>query len=316
MKTFSIPVLMASVGASFVLGFAIAWQVVSSDSDALGDAAVVAQPTSSTQPSNANQLADLWNKTGSPTSASQPTAAAGTPHQPVNAGVDEQKLRERAQSDPIFLRNLIQRYETERDPATRDAIKSVLATIQKPEALAFFSRLANSGDPAQRKEGYAMLQQMAPDSAEMRNVLKQALASEQSPEVLAQAIAALRPTAVDPTESDAIVAQLNGLAQHADPSVRSQSILQLAQWDKNGAKQERLTSALTDPVPEVRQAAIFAVAQSGARTDNVKAALMGIISNTAENKDVKGSALQVLERFSLTKEEYVRYTQARAQIGL
>ncbi len=225
-------------------------------------------------------------------------------------------MRERAEADPAFLRSLIQRYETERKPEVRDMIKSVLASVQKPEALAFFTRLANSSDPAQRKEGYAMLQQMAPDSAEMRNLLKQALSSEQSPELLAQAVAALRPAAVDPAESEAILAQLGSLAQHADPAVRSQSVLQLAQWDKTGASQGRLATALADPSPDVRQAAIFAIAQSGARSEALKSALMGIISNGSESKEVKGSALQVLERFPLNKEEYTRYMQARAQAGL
>ncbi len=315
MKTFSMPVLMASVGVSFALGFAIAWQVVASDDDT-APAALAAQAPSSTPSSSANQVADLWNKTGTTSALPQQNAAATTGGASGTTTLDEQKLRVQAQSDPIFLRNLIQRYETERDPAAKEAIKSVLATVQKPEALAFFARLTNSGDPAQRQEGYAMLQQMAPDSAEMRNVLKQALASEQSPQVLAQAVAALRPTAVDPTESAAIVSQLSNLAQHPDPAVRSQSILQLAQWDKDGARQDRLTSAMADPVPEVRQAAIFAAAQSGTRNDNVKAALLGVINNASESKEVKGSALQVLERFSLTKDEYSRYTQARAQIGL
>lgn len=307
----SIPVLFGSSGISFALGFALAWQTLSGGV-LPAPAAQAAQ--SAPAAAGANQVADLWNGRGAPDAAARHPAF----DKPLSlaAGDEEQKMRERAEADPGFLRNLIQRYETERKPEMREIIKSVLATVQKPEALAFFTRLANSGDPAQRKEGYAMLQQMAPDSPEMRNLLKQALASEQSPELLAQAVAALRPGAVDPAESEAILAQLGTLAQHADPAVRGQSVLQLAQWDKTGASQGRLAQAMNDPVAEVRQAAIFAVAQSGARSDALKSALMGIIGNGAESKAVKGSALQVLERFALSKDEYARYTQARAQAGL
>lgn len=303
----SIPVLFGCSGISFALGFVLAWQTL--PEGVAPEAQMVAQGAA-----GANQVADLWNGRGAPAPVPSP-AAANNPRQPTPVGEDEQKMRERAEADPAFLRSLIQRYETEQKPEMRERIKSVLASVQKPEAMAFFTRLANSGDPAQRKEAYAMLQQMAPDSPEMRNLLKQALTSEQSPELLAQAVAALRPGAIDPTESEAIMAQLGSLAQHADPTVRSQSVLQLGQWDKTGASQGRLAHALADPSPQVRQAAIFAVAQSGARSDTLKSTLMGIINNGAESKEIKGSALQVLERFPLSKEEYARYMQARAQAG-
>lgn len=309
----SIPVLFGCSGVSFALGFALAWQTlpVRSPSEPAAAQAANAAPAST-----GNQVADLWNGRGASDSSATRHPAPDTPRIAAAVTDEEQKMRERAQADSAYLRSLIQRYETERKPETREMIKSVLATVQKPEALAFFAHLASSSDPAQRKEGYAMLQQMGPDSPEMRNLLKQALASEQSPELLAQAIAALRPSAVDPGESDAILTQLAALTQHADPGVRSQSVLQLAQWDKTGANQGRLAQALNDPAAEVRQAAIFAVAQSGARSDALKSALLGIVNNSAENKAVKGSALQVLERFSMSKDEYARYMQAKTQAGL
>jgi hypothetical protein len=299
-------------GISFALGFGLAWQTLPTNVPSAPSATQAAPAASG----SANQIADLWNGRSTPVAAAPAHPAIDAARIAAPVSDEEQKMRERAQTDSAYLRTLIQRYESERKPEMRDMIRSVLATVQKPEALAFFTRLANSSDPNQRKEGYAMLQQMGPDSPEMRNLLKQALASEQSPELLAQAIAALRPGAVDPAESEAILAQLGNLAQHADPAVRSQSVLQLAQWDKTGASQNRLAQALNDPAPEVRQAAIFAVAQSGARSDALKSALLGIVANGGESKAVKGSALQVLERFSLSKEEYARYMQARTQAGL
>lgn len=267
-------------------------------------------------PANSNQLADLWNKTGTEQAAPTPQFNFDTAQLPGPNSLDEHKLREMAQSDPSFLRNLIQRYESERKPEYKEAIKSVLSTIQKPEVLAFFARMAASNDPAQRREGFSMLQQMAPDSPEMRTVVRQALTSEQNPEVLAQAVAALQPAVVEPAESEAIIAQLRSLTQHPDPTVRTQSVLQLAQWDKNGTAQDRLVQAMHDAAPEVRQAAVFAAVQSGSRSDTLKAALLAVINSPTEARDIKGSALQALERFSLTKEEYASYTQVKSQIGL
>lgn len=307
MKNFSLPAVLISTGISFAVGFATAWHFIASDTPPEQAAAT----SNAAVPAAANQFADIWNKTGT---APQPSPSSA-PQVRSNATIDEQKMRELALSDPTYLRNLIQRYGTEEKPDMKEAIKSVLATIPTPEVQAFFARMATSNDPLQRKEGYAMLQQMAPDSPELRAVLKQALATEQSPDVLTQAIAALQPAMVDPAESDAIVSQLRNLSQHQDPTVRSQSIHQLAQWDKKGAAQDRLIQALGDSAPEVRQAAIFAAAQSAPRSESLKAALLGMIANPNETREIKGSALQVLEQFSLNKEEYARYTQARTQIG-
>ncbi len=41
---------------------------------------------------------------------------------------------------------------------------------------------------------------------------------------------------------------------------------------------------------------------------------MGLVNNLQESRDVRGSALQALERFSLSKAEYASFAQARAQL--
>ena len=165
-----------------------------------------------------------------------------------------------------------------------------------------------------RLASFEMLQSVAPGASDTRALVKHSLATEQSPEVLVQALAALQSGAAEPEEADQIVAQLKSLSQHADPAVRRQSITQLGQWDKTGEGAERLTQALADRAPEMRSAAIFAIAQTGVRSESVKTALMGVVNNPQEGRDVRGSALQVLERFSLSEEEYASYTKARAQM--
>jgi HEAT repeat protein len=313
-KSFSLPVLCIGIAASFILGFGLAWNL---QTPADGLQTPLIQPTASVAPaehrqSDLNQFADIWNKGGTNTAGNP--AAVHTADSPPT--MDEQKLHDLAMADPTVLHNLIQRFDSERNQAARDALKSVLSTIDKPEARVFFTKLATSSDPAQRREGFEMLKQTSPNSAEVRDILKRALASEQSPTALAEAVAAMKPVVVEPAESAAIISQLRSLTQHADPSVRSQSVLQLGQWDKNGSAQDSLVNALSDSAPQVRQAAIFAIAQSGARSENVKTSLMDLINSPNESREVKGSALQVLERFPLTKDEYASFTRARSQNGL
>lgn len=314
MSIASLPTLLAGVTVSFASGFGTAWYVAASD-NSTEPAAISASSTmqSSGQPAGMNQFGAIWSQGGSATLAMPSPVIT---HTRSAASIDEQKLLVQAQSDPAALRNLIQRYDSERDPNAKAMLRSVLSSVQKPEVVALTARLTASADVAQRREGYELLQSLGSQSPEAREVVKQALANEQSPEVLVQALSALTPAVVTPTESEGIVSQLRHLAQHYDPNVRSQSLLQLSQWDKTGAAASHVSQALTDSAQEVRQAAIFAVAQSGTRSDAVKASLLRMINDVNENKEVKGSALQVLERFSLTQQEYAGYNQVRSQLGL
>jgi hypothetical protein len=243
-------------------------------------------------------------------------AQALAPGDRATGGYDaEDALRRLVQGDPAARRKLLARYESAQTPQQRALLKTILSTVQTPDVMFFANRLAGSSNPLERKMGFEMLHSLAPDAPETRALVRRTLATDQSPEVLAQALATLQSGAADPEEAAQMVTQLNSLSQHADPAVRSASIHQLGQWDKSGESEERLSQALADSAPEVRQAAIFAIAQAGVRTPAAKAALLALVNNPLESRDVRGSAMQVLERFALSKEEYAAIAPVRAQMG-
>ena len=317
-------VLFASVAASFALGFGMAW-LMKPDAAAPPQLVAVApeagpRPTAGTGGFGDVAAGPAMAPVVAPTapashaSADQLWAMAVKPQDQQGSGYDaEDRLRKLAQADSTALRKLLQRYDTDKSPRARELLKSILTTVQTPEVIAFSTRLAGSMDVAERRYGLEMLQSVAPGAPETRSLVRRTLATEQSPEVLVQALATLQSTLADPEEAEQIVAQLKTLAQHADPAVRSQSIAQLGQWDKSGQGAERLAHALTDATPQVRQTAVFAIAQNGSRSEAVKVALIGLVNNPQESRDVRGSALQVLERFALTKEEYAALAQAKAR---
>lgn len=315
MEKLTLPVLFVSVALSFAFGFGMAWTMKAPEREpAMPAAASLAQAPLPNPAASLNHPVDAGlapvPKLAHSASVDDLWTRALAP-----AGYDaEDKLRKLVQTNPVALRSLLQRYDGALTAQARELLKSVLSTVQTPDVIAFSTRLANSGNSAERKFGFEMLQGVAPDSSDTRLLVRRSLETEQSPEVLVQALATLQAGAAEPEEADQIVAQLKSLAQHADPAVRGQSLTQLGQWDKKGEGADRLTQALADRAPEVRSAAIFAIAQTGVRSDVVKAALMGVVNNPQENKDVRGSALQVLERFSLSKEEYASFTRARAQM--
>jgi hypothetical protein len=320
----TIKILLASTGASFVLGFGTAWIIQSPQADAVAVVTSVelARPDASQQVNQLGQLPSGPAAQGSATTAVPPQhatvdelwARALLPQDKQQPGFDaEDRLRKMAQTNPVALRSLLNRYNGAQTPQARELLKSVLGTVQTPEVIAFSTRLAGSSNVAERKYGFELLQNVAPDAPETRGLVSRTLASEQSPEVLVQALSTLQSVAGEPDEAAQMVAQLNTLSHHADAAVRAQSIQQLGQWDKKGEGADRLAQALADRAPEVRQAAIFAIAQAGIRSDGAKIALMGLVNNAQESRDVRGSALQALERFSLSKDEYAGFAQARAQ---
>ncbi|MGZ3237030.1 MAG: HEAT repeat domain-containing protein [Burkholderiaceae bacterium] len=317
-------ILFSCATVSLAVGIGFVWHSDEPEKVPENIAAKMAQTAApeANRSTSFNQFSSLWGKAGAEPVAPEKAAIiedlwkrAMTPADKLKPGDDApDKLRKLAQSDPDVMKNLMGRYAREIDPNAKELLRSVLSTIEKPEILEFSKQLATSGDETQRKDGLAMLQNLSTDSQEVRNVLKQTLATERTPSVIVQALAALKPATVEPAESEAIITQLKGLTQNADPSVRGKSVLQLAQWDKTGAAQNTLSQALSDQAPEVRQAAIFAVAQSGTQSDSAKAALINMAGNVNESKEVRGSALQVLERFKLSKDETAKVSQARSDV--
>jgi hypothetical protein len=226
-----------------------------------------------------------------------------------------ERLVERARNDPATLRALFRRFESEQDPNKRLLLKSLLSRVANPEVLSFSLRLAGSGDPRMRLEGFDLLHRQASDAPEVRALVKRSLSEERDPQVLAQAVGALHPTAVGPEETREVVGLLRGLTQNPDPMVRRQTIMTLAQWDRSGEVAGSLNQALTDEVPEVRQAAIWATAEAGVRTDGMKAALLATVRNENEKPEIRASAVQALSRFPLTGPEYASYDEVRSQLS-
>ncbi len=309
--------VVAGMVCMFALGFAAAWTIrAPASADVPGALAITDRPASASP-----HFTEAWLASAGRTAAAAPLppeargSKATADKDPELTRMEWQEaLVARAKADPAALRSLIQRYDTERDPRQRDLLKSVLANVQGPEVLELAARLVASGSLAQRQDAFDILKQHSSGTPEVRQLLRQALATEQTPAVLSQAIAALTPAVVAASEGDAIVSQLATLSQHADPAVRSQSVIQLGQWDKSAAAEGRLQQALTDQSSEVRQAAVIAVAENGVRSDSMKLALLDLIGKQGESAEVKDGALHALQRYSLSKEELALYQQARADV--
>jgi hypothetical protein len=248
------------VGIGVVAG--TAWLLLQPDDAPSAPAATSETPIQGDSRAALKGYADLWSK-GGPNQMPLPEKSATRPGtSDKKAELEAQRaLRQSALANPAALRVLMHRYETEKDPHNRDMIKSVLSSIKSPEVIDFSKRLAMSGDAGQRKDGLEIIQRMSIDSADVRAVVKQEIATEQSPAVLVQALNALQPSSEESSDTHEVVSQLGKLLDNADSSVRKQSILRLSQWDTTGESADRLAQLSNDQDPEVKKAAVHALAQ-------------------------------------------------------
>lgn len=333
-------IMVVLYGVGFCLATATGvWLSTHEAADGASTAGQSMTPAPSERSTSAGSASSLWtwgksdaSKTDSKTDANKTNQsldvllarAMRASHTSSDGDDARDKLRQMAKQDPAVMQQLMQSYEKQSNIQVRQLIVSLLSGVEKPEVLAFSKQLALSKDPEQRKDGFTMLQNLSGDVPDVRPIILQALSDGKTPDAIMLALVALKPpgsagnnvprTNAQAADTAAIVAQLQHLTRNADPDIRLQSILQLAQWDKAGSSHAQWSQALADQSPQVRQAAVIAIAQSGTQSDAVKAALLHMANNPNESKDVRGNALQVLEGFTLSKDEAANFSQLRSQI--
>ncbi|MFZ6641083.1 HEAT repeat domain-containing protein [Undibacterium sp. TC4M20W] len=270
------------------------------------------------------QFISLWSNAGNPGTETTDTfdqlwARLISPADQNSAGDDTQdQLRKLMQEQPYYLKRIISLYQKEASPQIREIIRNLLSGIRSPEVFALSRQLASSTESEQRIAGLIMLRDLDIYPQEERHLIRLSLNNEQQPAVILQALAALKPpppptltppmpdtpvNRIDAQTTKDIISQLQSLTHNADAAVRSQSVLQLAQWDKNDSSLNYFSAALNDPVASVRQTAIFALAQSGTSADAVKQLLDKLISNAGETAQLKASAQQVMDALKADREK-------------
>ncbi len=288
----------------------------SADQPALQDTAATQNPPATPAKNSLAQFTSLWRNTGSAEAEridpfdmlwARVIAATGQGNTGGDAG---DQLRKLVQEQPYYLKRIISLYEKEQSAQIKEIIRNLLSGIRSPEVFALSRQLASSADSEQRIAGLLLLRNLDIYPQEERLLISLSLNNEQAPAVILQALSALKPPApaasdipassaavdnIDAKSRHSIISQLQSLTHNTDPAVRSQSVLQLALWDKNESSLSYFSAALNDPAASVRQTAIFALAQSGINADNVKQLLNSVISSENENAQIKASARQVMQ---------------------
>ncbi|WP_242109187.1 HEAT repeat domain-containing protein [Luteimonas aquatica] len=216
----------------------------------------------------------------------------------------------RAQSDPVYLRDLMRRFEAETDPDKRGAILSILQSAANDDVLRMARQLLTATDAAKRQDGLALLRAYPLDKPEARTLMVEQLQRETNPAALRELVGMLTPAIMSTDDAAPVVERLTALRHHPDPEVRAGSVSQTMQWDKSGDLEGVLYEALLDPAPQVRQAAIGGIGVSSVRSPRVKELLLDILGNPQADREERTAALFTLQNFPLDRAEYEIYRQA------
>jgi hypothetical protein len=213
------------------------------------------------------------------------------------------EIHAQARTDVGVREELMERYLRAADGDGKRILAHLLSALHTPDVLTFAMNLSSATDVSQRQQGFELLASMQVKLPEVRQLAIHALKTEKEPALLTNAIAALQPAAVEPSESEAVIEQLRALTDHTDPGARARALGALASWDKTGDSSGFLVQALADPSDEVRWAAINAIGENRLRSEEIKTALMDLANNGDELADIRLAAAAGLERFPLSKEE-------------
>lgn len=256
---------------------------------------------------------------------SRPGVAASSARDAVvTAGADGARLApedeleratQRARSDPAYLRTLMQQYAAQADLDRKSALLAILGSTGGDEVLRFALQQAASTDPAARSDGLRLLASFSMDRTEVRDALVGQLRDERDPRMTVQLVEMLAPTQVASEDAAPVVQALARLHRHDDADVRAASVLQSAQWDREGDVEDVLQRALLDPAPQVRAAAIAGVTSSRARSPRLKDALLEIASNPDSSSQDRQAAVVALQDFALGRAEYTIYREAAATLA-
>lgn len=230
-----------------------------------------------------------------------------------NSPASFSELYEKARADPTSRKELLDRYRSAPQGEAKRMLRGLLMSLQTADVFDFFMELATADDPDQRRDGFDVLRITGYKVPEVRKLALQALATEQDPTILSNAIGALHPTIAPEPESAAVLQQLRRFARHSDAEVRAQSVRGLAAWDKTGESPPYLQQALADPAPQVRSAAVVSIIENRVRTDELKRILMRIAAAAEESPGLRTNAVIALERFALSSDEYAQILQSAMQ---
>lgn len=185
-------------------------------------------------------------------------------------------------------------------------LKTLLGNADSPEGLPVAQALLRDTDPAIRELGVDILTGHSLTDPAVHRIVVQTLSNEVEPRVLVRLLNNLD-APIDAYGNDpAMSSTLHALLNHHDADVRSQTVLQLLQWDDYGTLEGYLYQALNDVSGEVRLSAATVISLIDTRSTTLKGALLALRDNPQESRDIHESVVAALSRIDDYNQNFTR----------
>ncbi len=241
------------------------------------------------------------------------------------------QLQRKIDADPRLLTEIMEYTMVEQDADALVVLHTVLIGNASAPVRDFAAQLSTAGSATQRSFAFKLLSEFPPGH-DNNKLAASALASDSDPQVIASAIATLRPVsdpgapnggtpepsipATTEGERQAIQLSLQDLTLHESALVRSASLSQLSTW---GAEPEVLlasaTRGLADEAPEVRKAAIQAAMAHRDNANVLAFRLMDMLQDPAEDLSVQAMAYSALADTAKSSREQALYNKAYGRLA-
>lgn len=237
--------------------------------------------------------------------------APGSSEEPHESRIKQ--LIEIAESDPKVIDLLKLRLLQETDEQKMNVVRDVLSSLKSEEITPWALTLAQSDNHRQALEGFTILNASAP-SDEISNLAENRLPSAKEPALIAIILRCLQPPELSSPHHIAKMLNLIGpFAEHPDPLVRAHAIQQISSWDRQGDLAILvIKKGLSDKDSLVRKASVGGIGLAQLRSKALLSGLLTIASDEAEEHDTRVFAIEALDRFELTIDQY---SQAKSTLA-
>jgi len=228
---------------------------------------------------------------------------------------DYAALLKRLRQEPEFLASLLEEYRLNTDPVRAKRLATLFGDLRNPEIVQTAATLVYSGNPDSQRMGLDLLSRLQPHDDEARSIAMDLLASETDPGLLVATLNVFAtPAAGASTDHrELLLDNLNLLATHQHPLVRSHSISLIGRWG-DGTDSNHLIAGLTDTSSVVRARSASALKKAVNPGTSVISGLLAVAEDSSEIKTTRQSALYSLQNMPMDDEARRRYEQAVIQV--
>ena len=214
---------------------------------------------------------------------------------------------------PELIDPLLSVYQQMRDSETKEFLRSLLTMTSSREIQQRAIDYLSSGQLENQHEWLLLLRDTGVHSASSRQALFNIIPTLNEPQAIHDAILAITPQIVSADERQSVINQLSNYMNHNSELVRIAAIESLSKWADN-SHAHVLEQALSDASDSVRHAAISAAYGSGVRSDYIESILLGVMTNSSEDLQMRIHAYNALSNYTLQGQNYDQYYHFHQQV--